>query len=165
MKRCLTRTFLCIIFFLIIFCYFFFDIFVVVSTSMQPTIQKGDIVLVSTLYNIQIERNSIIAFKPIQGYFDKGFWTHRIVAINGDSVKIIGSQLYVNDKPTLYPNVRFSGQKHSYPNFILSENNKKVPYGYVFQKGDGALNGFGLVKVSDIYGRVIFNTDIPFVSP
>ncbi len=126
---------------------FFIPYYRIVSDSMVPTYNKGTFIVTSKFYynKNEIKKNDIVVFKPNKDTFNKGFWTHRIIAIAGDKVVIKNGLVSVNGSPALYP--LLNG---------VNDFEYTVPEGHVFQKGDNKNTIFGPVPINDIHSKVIF---------
>src|SRR3989338_10641820 len=77
-----------------------FPYYRVQTSSMEPTIKKGQHIIVSRLQYLLTspQKNDIVLFKPVKGIFEKGEWIHRIIANEGDKVSISGGVVKVNDE-------------------------------------------------------------------
>ncbi len=124
----------------------FFPYFMIVSRSMEPTIKKYNIVLTSSMYykKHELKRNDIVVIKP-NDIFNKGYWCHRVIAIEGDRVVIQNQKVFVNGKPAKFPDI-----------YTDKDIDIIVPDGFFFQKGDNPNTIFGLVPISDIKSKVLF---------
>ncbi len=122
------------------------------SISMQPTLYEQDFVLVNRLaYRLgEMQRKDVIVFHPpldaaVEPYIK------RIIGLPGDTVRVVGGQVYVNDQ-------------------LLQESYLKAPPGYngvwlvpegsVFVLGDNRNNSsdsriWGMVPVSNIIGKAL----------
>ena len=143
----LTAFFLGISILLIVFIRLFFPIYRIASDSMKPTMNKGDYILVSRFHYEFFEpnRNDIVLFEPINEIFKLGPWSHRIIAIEGDSVSIKNNVIFINEKKALFPIVNHK------------DLDTTVPESFIFQKGDNAETIIGLVPKDKIVGKVIFS--------
>ena len=104
---------------------YFMQISKVVGMSMQPTYHEGDIVLVDKVFYKQgePERNDIVVIKYGDGQIIK-----RVIAIEGDKIEQIGSELYLNGEllEEDYINEEMYADDFSYV----------VPDGKIFVMGD-----------------------------
>lgn len=160
--------------------YFLFTPTLVCQTSMTPTILDGERVLVNRLvrtFKLPLQRNDIVTFeKPDNtvdgcGHYDKiggvgEFIFHnvieigkisyikRVIALEGEHVKIEGGKVYVDGKERLEPylNGISTPVTGDYCDMV-------VPEGYVFLMGDnrgGSSDSreFGCIPIEKIEGRV-----------
>lgn len=124
--------------------------FAIPSESMEPTLLKGDRVLVNRLaYRFgDPKRGDIVVFRPPLGHED---YIKRIVAIEGDTVAVHKGKLYINGIP----------QEEPYLKEPLIEGDfdeTTVPEDAVFVMGDNRNNSgdsrvFGSVARSAIVGK------------
>lgn len=122
------------------------------SISMQPTLYEDDYVLVNKLaYRLgMLQRQDIIVFRPPINEEGEPY-IKRLIGLPGDSVRVVGGLVYVNDQP-------------------LEENYLKAPPGYngiwsvpedmVFVLGDNRNNSqdshsWGMVPVDNIIGEAL----------
>lgn len=68
----------------------------VVSNSMVPTFEKGDLLVVTSDYN-SLAAGDIIAYNA--AWADGKHVTHRVVSINGDTIMVKGDNNKTNDPP------------------------------------------------------------------
>ncbi|MCG7427768.1 signal peptidase I [Helcobacillus sp. ACRRO] len=135
------------------------------SESMQPTLQRGDVILVDRSTRGTAERGQVVVFDGT-GYFSSAdgsthFWTKRVIGIGGDEVQCCSPSgaITVNgdelDEPYLPLGVKPSAQ----------EFHVKVPAGRMFVLGDNRENsadsrsqlgapGGGMVPVERVRGEV-----------
>lgn len=134
----------------IMFIRLLFPIYHIGSRSMEPTINKGEYIMVNRLYYKFFEpgRNDIVLFKATDKIFELGPWTHRIIAVNEDLVSIKDNLIYVNDKSVLFPDV-----DHKDLNTIVEE-------GYIFQKGDNKKTIVGIISKENIIGKVMISFNL-----
>lgn len=133
-----------------VFTWWVFDVYYVASSSMEPTIPIGSVVVVNKAAYIfsSIERNDIVAFVSDDELFHKGPWTHRVVAIAGDVVAVSGNQLMVNGTAVNYGDQRSGFLKKDLLPIVVGKN-------LVFQKGDGANTQYGVASTDLVFGRVV----------
>ena len=137
-----------ILVFIFLFIKIFFPYYRVQTTSMEPTIKKGQIIIVNRFqYAISTpQMNDIVLFKPLEEVFEKGEWMHRIIGVEGNRVTIENGKVLVDDKLAQFPDIE------------KSENMEMiVPEGNIFQKGDNVKTIYGLLPVNAIKGKVIFS--------
>ena len=141
----LIASFLGILLLIIVLIKLLFSVYQVASNSMEPTINKDDYIIVSRFhYNVfEPNRNDIVLFEPIEGIFNIGPWTHRVIAIEGDSVSVKDNFVSVNGNDILFPKVK-------YENLSV-----KVQKDFIFQKGDSEKTIIGEVHKEKIIGKVI----------
>lgn len=124
--------------------------------SMNPTLVNGEILLLEK-YNRSFSRFDIVVLK-----YNNNRLVKRIIGLPGDKVSYINDELYINGKI-----VDEEFNHASTANFSLKDiGYDKIPDGYYFVVGDNRTNSldsriFGLVKESDIQGKVIFRL-LPF---
>jgi signal peptidase I len=126
----------------------------VASASMLPTYAAGDVVLVSQRSPdlSDIDRGDVITFRsPEDGHSA----LKRVIGLPGDSLVILDSQLYVNDRliPEPYVNHRLSDGYYS--------RTYTVPAGSVFVLGDNRGNSvdsrdYGPIPADTLLGRAVF---------
>ncbi|MDO4731956.1 MAG: signal peptidase I [Bacillota bacterium] len=81
---------------------FLVDTRVVPSSSMYPTIEVGDRVLVNRLFRIlgkEPQRGDIVVFKAPEEMDENSDLIKRVIGLPGDSILIREGQLYINDVP------------------------------------------------------------------
>lgn len=150
--------------------------FKIPSGSMEPTIAVGDHIFASMysygltvpftdirLFPQSVERGDIIIF-PYPG--DKSIdYIKRVVAVEGDTVELRGTQMYLNGKavgephayynPQMLETYRLQGQEPpGYPPFT-------VPKGRLFMMGDNRFNSadsrvWGPLDASTVKGKAQF---------
>ncbi len=122
------------------------------GSSMEPTLQSGEFVIVSRLaYKLgQPQRGDVVVFhyppSPEQEYIK------RIIGLPGDLIRVSGGTVFVNDEPLEEPYVaappRYGG-------------NWTVPEGHVFVLGDNRNNSsdshnWGPVPLENVVGKAVF---------
>lgn len=137
----------------------FFDILSIDGISMEPTLLDRERVFVNIIgYKIgRPDRYDIVIFNPPiekNSYFIK-----RVIGLPGDTVKISGGKVYVNDKE-LDENYLLPG---SYTDAVLDPLVVNVPEDYVFVLGDNRDNSedsrdprLGPIPIKSIKGRAVF---------
>ena len=93
------------------FCYFSedYDTYIVLSDSMQPTINSGDLVLIGSPnhpFVDEIKPETIVTYRH-----NEGLVTHRVVSITGDALVTKGDAM---EGPDPWPVSRFYDVKGSY---------------------------------------------------
>ena len=90
---------------------FLFEPFQIPSSSMVPTLEVGDYILVNKYtYGIRLpvvrtkvfdiglpERGDVMVFFP--PHMNKTYYIKRVIGVPGDTIKYRGKQLFVNDEP------------------------------------------------------------------
>lgn len=125
--------------------------FYIPSPSMNPTLVKGDRVLVNRfIYHFtEPERGDVIVFHPPVAPEED--YIKRVVGVGGDMVSVHDEKLYVNGDPQEEPYLNNGKIDGEYPE-------EKVPSGYVFVMGDNRNNSgdsrvFGPVEREAILGE------------
>lgn len=125
---------------------FIFFIAYIPSPSMVPTLNIGDRVLATRVYNYdKLKRNDVIIFKSKEL---KKTLVKRLIGLPGDKLFFYGNDLYINGKKSYEFNSNFEGT------FI-------VPYNKYFFLGDNSNNSFDsrywknpFIDEKDILGKV-----------
>jgi signal peptidase I len=118
---------------------------VVISGSMTPTIPVGSVIVADRISYLDSspKRGDIVVFRPVNG-FSETQWSHRIIGLPGDTVRVWGGHVSVNGQA-------IGNDTTSDPDlgYIV------VPKGYYYEKGDNldAING--LVPASAVMGKII----------
>ena len=132
---------------------FIAELFIVDGSSMNPTLQSEERVLVSKFpyFLDKPQKNDIIVFETKYGDQSRHL-IKRIIATGGDTIEIRSNKVYVNDQ-VLDEDYILEATKTDYPKTT-------VPEGTVFAMGDNRNNSLdsrfsivGFVKLSDISGR------------
>lgn len=120
------------------------------SESMEPTLLKGDRVLVNRLaYRFgEPQRGDIVVFRPPLGKED---YIKRIVAMGGDTVEVRSGRLFVNGVTLEEPYLKEQQMLGHYDEIV-------VPEGSYFMMGDNRNNSgdsrvFGPVDEKAILGK------------
>jgi signal peptidase I len=125
------------------------------GTAMAPTIEHGNFVLVNKLaYQLEQPRRGDVVMHVYPVNPRKAF-VKRIIAMEGDTVRIVDGKVFVNEVP------RDDGQV---PETFRSHDHwgpQVVPAGYCFVMGDHRNNSsdsrhWGFVPVKYVLGRVAF---------
>lgn len=137
----------------------FFDTVRVLQTSMLPTIESGDTVVIRKTMNV--ERGDIVVFKDTD--IDENLLIKRVVAVGGDTISIgedgVLRVSYRSDSgevviiETVEPYIKDGA------NIFLEET--FVPDGFVYLLGDNRLvsldsSEFGAVRQNKIIGKMLF---------
>lgn len=120
------------------------------SESMEPTLLKGDRVLVNRLaYRFgEPQRGDIVVFRPPLGRED---YIKRIVAVGGDTVAVRGGKLFINGEAQEEPYLKEQKIQGQFDEVV-------VPEGSYFMMGDNRNNSgdsrvFGPVEKGSILGK------------
>ncbi len=132
---------------------FGFLLFTIPSVSNTPTLQPGDVVLVSTFayWGDPVQRGDMLVFIPPH---DPRPFVKRVVAIGGDQLSMVGTVVMLNGRALEEPYV-------STDNNILPSTfgEMTIPANMLFVMGDNRdrsqdSRSFGLVERSGVLGRV-----------
>lgn len=122
------------------------------SSSMAPTLEHGDVVLVSRGTDLgDLHRGDLVAFaSPADG----AQTLKRVVGLPGDTVVIRDAVLYVDEQPVEEPYVDHEAIDAYYSALTT------VPDGTVYVLGDNRANSvdsraFGPVPAADLHGKVL----------
>lgn len=125
--------------------------FYIPSESMEPTLVKGDRVLVNRfVYRFRDpEPGDVIVFHPPIAPDED--YIKRVVAVAGDTVEVKDGKLFVNGEPRDEPYLKEQFIEGAYPE-------ETIPEGYVWAMGDnrnrsGDSRVFGPVKLGSILGE------------
>ena len=130
------------------------------GASMEPTFESGDYILTSKItYKFRSpEKDDVIVFKSLKN--PEIDFIKRVIAIQGQKVKIINSNVLVDDHTLqeLYisaPTTLFEG------GFIQNGIEVTVPEGYLFVMGDNRPRSsdsrdFGFIPMKGVIGKVFF---------
>ena len=134
------------------------------SDSMANTMVEGDFIFVNKfIYHFEEPAvNDIVVFEyPLNPAKD---FIKRVVAVEGQTVEIIGKQLYVDGEAVLLPNDGMFIDENVIPPDFSSRDffgPKQVPIGHVFVLGDNRDNSqdsriWGFLDKSLIKGKAMF---------
>ena len=139
---------------------YFFGVRVsVVGSSMSPTLENGEQVLVDRFSYVLTEpkANDIIVFLP-NGNENSHYYMKRVIGVPGDTIQIINGVIYVNDIP-FEEEIDISYIE----NALLAEEPIVVGQDEYFVLGDNRNNSedsryanIGNVKKEHIYGKAWF---------
>ena len=148
--------------------------FKIPSSSMEPTLQVGDYILVTKfLYGVRIPYTSAKFFqfaKPQRGdvvvfIFPKDRskdFIKRVIATEGEKIEIIQNKIYVNDKLINDPWGSFERKELSgHLSFLENVGPAVVPTGSLFVLGDNRHNSqdsrfWGFVDVDKVRGKALY---------
>lgn len=123
----------------------------VASGSMEPTLQIGDLVFVSS--RPFYDKDDIVAFPhPNEPHADP--LVKRVVGVAGDVIKVQSGVLYINGEAQISGNVTTN-------RINVEDTLTKVPDGHIFMLGDNrnesedSLN-FGAVDEETVIGKLSF---------
>lgn len=134
---------------------FLFEVILVEGSSMLPTLNEGDRLIVSKAeYRLTGHgTGDIIVFRNTEGLREN--YIKRIIGVSGDQVKIIGGSVYLNEIPLDEPYVL----EYSFDNFPATV----VPPGSVFVLGDNRNHSrdsrnpyVGFISYDNIIGKARF---------
>ncbi|QAY65582.1 signal peptidase I [Paenibacillus protaetiae] len=147
---------------------FLFSPFIVDGPSMQPNFYTGERLIVNKiLYKVRNPHpGEVVVFHvPEQG---RDF-IKRVIAVGGDTIRVDGDDVYVNDQKIEEPYLKKAiqeahdrgelynnGANPNYPNAEHSETT--VPKGYIFAMGDHRNNSqdsrdLGFISDKELVGR------------
>lgn len=136
------------------------------STSMVPTLEKGDRVVVNRLsYQFgEIERGQVVVFAKPQGTDGENDLIKRVIGLPGETVRLADDQVYINglrlDEPYLAqpdstrPRLTIPGCAQVTP----ASDTCVIPEGHIFMMGDNRLGSsdsrvFGPIEIDSVVGR------------
>ncbi|MCL5116583.1 MAG: signal peptidase I [Firmicutes bacterium] len=129
---------------------FVFESYQVQGTSMKPTLENGDRVLVNKLAFVfgKPKTGEIVVFKsPVNPSQD---WIKRVIGVPGDTVSVKNNVVYINGKRYPEPFLKY---RHSIP-----VAPRYVPKGYLWVEGDNRpvsydSRYFGLLPEKNLRGQ------------
>ena len=137
------------------------QITIVNKTSMLPTLQHGNVLIVEKISHKlgKLHRGDIVTINDIEVGGEKEIIVKRVIALENDTVEIKDGKVYVNNKRL--------EEKYTNGDTTLEVDPKysklTVPKGYIYVLGDNRLPGqsldsrtVGPVKIKQIRGKVIF---------
>lgn len=136
--------------------FFIFELYIVPSPSMEPTLVVRDRVIVSKLtYKFKpIERGDIVVFHSPLG--DGKDLVKRAIGIEGDNIKLTSSgDIYINGEKII------EDYLHGKKFLSFEDKTFAVEENLIFVLGDNRDDSvdsryFGFISEKDIFGRVIF---------
>lgn len=141
---------------------FIFQTTYVDGSSMHPTFEDGELLIVKKYENIikhpKYTRGEIIIFSPpIKG--NKKLYIKRIIGLPGDKISIEGGKLYINDKLLNEPYI----ENDLYTEAIYLDGPHAIPEDELFVVGDNRHPGgsidsrtFGEVPFKNVVGKVSY---------
>lgn len=135
------------IFLIIVIRIVFFQVFIIPSDSMYPTLQRGDslLVLKSPFNTKKINANDIVVFNIYGQSFVK-----RVVAVEDDTIAIKNGYLFVNGQKNT--NLAYKFNRNEKYNIVVGKNN-------IYVLGDNNTDSvdsrqFGTIETSEVVGKV-----------
>ncbi|BAU27578.1 signal peptidase I [Aneurinibacillus soli] len=137
---------------------FLFAPFLVDGSSMMPTLENGERLIVNKLvYHLNgPKRGEIVVFhaSATKDYIK------RVIATEGETVEMKNDQLYINDKPVDEPYLAQYKLQAKQQGYKLTDDfpKQKIPAGHVFVMGDNRQNSqdsriIGPVAIKEMVGR------------
>ncbi|AMA72646.1 signal peptidase I [Aneurinibacillus thermoaerophilus] len=137
---------------------FLFAPFLVDGSSMMPTLENGERLIVNKLiYYIQDPKpGDIVVFHATR---EKDY-IKRVIATEGQTVEVRNDQLYIDGKPVDESYLKQYKEEARAAGYVLTEDfgPEKVPPGHIFVMGDNRRNStdsrvIGPVPVKSVVGR------------
>jgi signal peptidase I len=130
------------------------------GNSMEPTFIQGQRLLVDewTYRFFRPEKGEVVILRDPEEKRDE--LLKRVIAVEGDTVQIKYGKIFLNDHELKddFSNIAIIFYINEEETLWLNENGNKikVPKGYVWVIGDNReASWYGLVKVSEIHGKII----------
>lgn len=136
----------------------------IAGNSMHPTLEEGNVLLVSKLFNLfwKPKRNEIVVVNVNGKSYVK-----RIVGLPGEDIKYLKNVLYINDKPYredfLGEGIETSGftlddvcKEDECPDGVIPEGKYLVLGDNRPESEDSRTASFGLVEKSQFKGKAFF---------
>jgi len=155
-----------------------FSTTIVKKESMIPTLQENNMLVIdrlSQVRNIPLERGDIVVIEAPDGVggenlayyspndvlttikklFSKTFYVKRVIAVEGEHIKIERDAVYINGEKIEEPYVNPENSSNG------ADFEMVIPEGYVYCMGDNRgssydSRGFGAVPVEKVEGRIAF---------
>lgn len=138
------------------------------GASMNDTFYDGDRIIVTPIAS-NPDNDDIIIFdaKNYNDSENEAFYIKRVVAKEGDYISYIAGELYINDVKDGRGNVTINQYNYLVSSIMEFDDTDdgssfkhRIPNNKILVLGDNRLNSydsrkFGLVDVSDVYGKVI----------
>lgn len=134
--------------------------FYIPSESMVPTLAVNDMILVDELvYDFyRPGRGDIVVFRPPERAHSEGKdFIKRVIAVEGDTVRVTNDVTYVNDQPLVEPYRNPPSDRYGWQG-LRTFDPVTVPPDHVFCMGDNRPNSedsryWGAVPVKNIVGK------------
>lgn len=131
------------------------------GSSMYPTFKDGEYILTDKIsYRLGLpKRGDVVVFKsPKNADVD---FIKRIIGLPGDTIKIAGGKVYLNDSVLDESNYLDSGVFTNTESYLSENQNVTVPAGHYFVMGDNRPHSsdsrdFGVVTTEEFVGKVFF---------
>jgi signal peptidase I len=142
---------------------FAFEVFVVPSGSMLPTLQIGDRIVVDKIPGLahDIHRGNIIVFRRAPGDTDPQYpiLVKRVIGLPGDTLRSSGDILYVNGRTLAEPWLSAMNSTPTCAQASFDIPLTRVPRGQYYVLGDCRGDSsdsrvWGTVPVANVIGRV-----------
>lgn len=143
-----------------------YEPFRIPSTSMVPTLNVGDRIVVNRwIYRLESpQRGDVIVFRsPTAAQKDQADFVKRLVGMPGDLVDVVEGNVYINGQPLnepylFQPSSTYPLDAYSYPQAL--EFPFRVPPGHYLVMGDNReesfdSRGWGLIEPERIKGRAV----------
>ncbi|GBF11651.1 signal peptidase I [Tepidibacillus infernus] len=140
---------------------FLFAPFIVDGTSMMPTLENGERLIVNELqYRFgQPKRGDIIVFR----YSEEQDYIKRVIALPGEVVEVKNDQLYINGQKVEEPYLNEERKQLAVQGLTLTDDfgPVKVEEGHLFVMGDNRRNSkdsrmIGTIKFDQVVGKAAF---------
>ena len=131
---------------------FFLKQYSIPTRSMEPTIRRGDRVVV--LRTKDVRRGDLVSFKSPT---DSSIFLMRAVGVGGDTVELRGHHLYLNGREIEENYVKYEDVPAGRYNFQPT----RVPPSHLFVLGDNRNNAndsryLGFIPLADVEGRAVY---------
>lgn len=139
------------------------DAYIEASVSMEPTIKKGDTVIVDPKFYSSasdVKRWNLIAYKftPVEG--QETIFLKRVIGLPNEKISFSKNKIFINSKELIIPdNVPIDPNTILRNDFYISpaRPSMKVPNKSFFVLGDNVIKSadsrtYGVVKFQDIIG-------------
>lgn len=142
---------------------FFFSSYIVEGSSMMPTLEEGNMLIIN---KFDYQFNELARFDVIVFHANSNEdYVKRIIGLPGDRISYEAGKLYVNGALVVEPFLESFGQTFEgnqiTNDFTLLEltGEETVPEGHLFVIGDNRLGSydsrhFGFIKMDQVVGKV-----------
>lgn len=134
---------------------FFIKPIIVKGSSMVPTLENKDYLLINKqAYNLgEPERGDIVVFPHEEGDGEESLYIKRVIALPGDRLVIKNGNVYINDELQEEEYIKNAATTSGKIDFV-------IPEGEIFVMGDNRENSsdsryFGTVTIDDVLGEVM----------